>query len=171
MKTHIIEWLRFVRQGRTCNRCGDTGETLRTVIRELNAACGAKPMRFRLKTTRLPASRLAESNSILIDGRRLEEIVPGVAVTETECRSCGDLTGRPTQCRAVVAGGRTHDAVPAQLIRSAICRVADCCGDDCDCGCGCGESPRKAKAAMRATPSEPQCCGLKPAHSSRPLKR
>lgn len=171
MKTHIIEWKRLVRQGRTCDRCGDTGETLRKVVRELNAGCGAKRARFRLKTSRLPASRVAESNSILIDGRPLEQIVPGVTVTETECNSCGELTGRSMQCRAITVDGRTHDAVPAELISSAICRVADCCGEDCNCDCGCDESGAKSRTGRAASGERPARLRLNPPRSRRPLKR
>jgi len=171
MKTHLIEWKRFVQKGPTCNRCDDTGGTLRDVIRTLNAGCGAKLARFRLKTTRLPARRIGEFNSILIDGRPLEQIVPGVTVTETDCRSCGELAGKPMSCRAVVIKGHTHNAVPADLIRSAICRVANCCGDDCDCGCGCGKPPRKSGTARREAVGALPCCDLKLARSRRPLKR
>jgi hypothetical protein len=138
MTTHLIEWKRVTGRGRTCQRCSDTGQTLRELVHELNAGCGGKGRRFRLKTTRLPASRLAESNSILIDGRPLEQIVPGVSVTQTDCASCGDLTGTDAECRALVAGDRIHEAVPAELIRKAVCQVAACCGDDCACDCGCG---------------------------------
>ena len=104
-------------------------------------------------------------------GQYLEQIVPGVAVTETECNSCGELTGQPTQCRAVTVDGRTHEAVPAELIRSALCRVANCCGEDCNCGCGCGESGAKSRTGKVRAANGPQCCGLNPAGSRRPLKR
>ncbi len=170
METHIIEWKRLIRHSRTCDRCGDTGKTLRKVIRESNAGCGARGARFRLKTTRLPVSRVAESNSILIDGQPLEQIVPGVVVAETECNSCGELAGRPAQCRAVTVDGRTHDAVPAELIRSAICRVANCCGADCDCGCGCGESGAKSRMGKERA-DIPLGRDLNRARSGRPLKR
>lgn len=158
MKTHIIEWKRLVRQGRTCERCGDTGATLRKVIRELNASCGSKRARFRLKTTRLPTTRMAESNRILIDGRPLEHIVPGATVTKTDCPSCADLTGQPAQCIALTVDGRTHEAVPAELIRSAVCRVADCCGDGCNCDCGCGESGAKSRTEKARAATRPKCC-------------
>jgi hypothetical protein len=148
----------LVRQGRTCERCGDTGETLRKVIRELNAGCGAKPVRFRLKNTRLPVIRMAESNSILIDGRPLEQIVPEATVTKTDCPSCGELTGQATQCRALTVDGRTHEAIPAEMIRSAICRVAGCCGDGCACDCGCGETGAASRAGKARTTNGPKCC-------------
>ena len=168
MKTHLIEWKRFVRGGNTCNRCESTGETLRTVIRELNAACGSA--RLRLKTTRLPASRLAESNSILIDGRPLEQILPAVQVKQTDCPSCGELIGKSAQCRTVVVEGRIHEAVPAELIRSAICRAAGCCGDDCNCGCGCGQPEDRARTKKVRASGEAPCCGLQPPRSRRALK-
>lgn len=137
MKTHLIEWKRLVKLGRTCDRCEDTGATLRKVIRELNTGCVKARVRFRLKTVRLPAARLAESNAILIDGQPLEQLVPRARVGETDCPTCGELTGETLKCRALNVDGRTHDSVPAELIRAAVCRVADCCGEGCECGCGC----------------------------------
>ena len=137
MKTHLIEWKRLVKHGRTCDRCEDTGATLRRVVRDLNTGCAKARVRFRLKTIRLPAARLAESNAILIDGQPLERLVPGVRAVETDCPSCGELNDKPSKCRALVADGRTHESVPADLIRAAVCRVADCCGEGCECGCGC----------------------------------
>lgn len=147
MKTHLIEWKRFVQQGRTCQRCADTGVTLRQVIRELNTGCAKARVRFRLKTTRLPASRLAESNVVLIDGQPLERLVPGVRVVETNCSSCGELSGAPSKCRALAFDGQTHESVPADLIRVAVCRAADCCGEGCECGCGCETAKGKSAKA------------------------
>lgn len=159
MKTHLIEWKRVTGQGRTCERCDDTGNSLRELIHELNTGCSGQGRRFRLKTTRLPKARLAESNSILIDGWPLEQIVPGVSVTQTDCPSCGDLIGTDAQCRALVTDGRTHEAVPAELIRKAVCQVADCCGDDCACDCGCGKG--KAKSTQKGATAASACCAWK----------
>jgi hypothetical protein len=149
MKTHTIEWQRLVQQGRTCERCHDTGATLRRVVRELNTRCSKAGVRFRLKTIRLTASRMADSNVILIDGEPLEQLAPGVRVTKTDCPSCGELIGQPAQCRAVVADGRTHEAVPAELIRAAVCRAADCCGERCDCDCGCAKPAGQQRSAPK----------------------
>jgi hypothetical protein len=171
MKTHIIEWKRFVRKGRTCDRCRDTGETLHQLIRELNVGCRTKLVRFRLKTTRLPVQRIAESNSILIDGRPLEEIVPGVVVKNTDCFSCGELAGKSIRCRAVMIKGRTHDSVPAELIRSAMCRLADCCGHGCNCDCGCGKPSAYTKTAKPEIAGKSSCCDLNPSRSRPPSNR
>lgn len=138
MKTHIIEWKRLAQQGRTCDRCNDTGATLRRIVRELNSNCGRSRARFRLKTTPLGESRLAESNAVLIDGRPLEQLVPGAHVAKTDCPSCGEILGQPSKCRALAADGHTYEAIPAELIRAAVCRAADCCGEGCECNCGCG---------------------------------
>jgi hypothetical protein len=148
MNTHLIEWKRLVKQGRTCDRCNDTGATLRQVIRELNTRCARGRVRFRLKTTRLPVSRLEESNVILVDGRPLERIVPGARRVETDCPSCGELTGTPTKCRALAVKGQTHESLPAELIRAAICRMADCCGAGCEWDCGCESGRHKGFRAQ-----------------------
>jgi hypothetical protein len=150
MKTHLIEWKRLVRQGRTCDRCENTGATLRQVVRGLNTDCAKARVRFRLKTTRLPGARLAESNTILIDGQPLERLVPRLRAVETDCPSCGELTGKPSKCRALEVNGRTRESVPAELIRAAFCRVADCCGEGCECDDGCKSgTPQSSKL---------QCC-------------
>lgn len=123
---------------------------MRQVVRELNTACGKNGARFRLKTTRLGPARLAESNVILIDGKPLEQLVPGARVKRTDCPSCGEISGKPATCRALALGGRTYESIPADLIRAAVCRAADCCGEGCagDCGCGAGGKPA----------SKAQCC-------------
>lgn len=124
MKTHTVEWKHLDRNGRTCDRCHDTGANLRTVIRKLNTSLRSRRVRFRLKETLLKPDRLAESNSIIIDGQPLETILPATRVTSTECGSCGELLGRATDCRAVTKDGKTHETIPAEIIHDALCKVA-----------------------------------------------
>ena len=125
MKTHTIEWKHLDQNGRTCDRCHDTGANLRSVVRKLNTSLRSRRVRFRLKETRLKPSRLAESNSIIIDGRPLETLLPATRVTTTECGSCGELLGQPTDCRALTQNGQTYDTIPAELIHDALRKVAE----------------------------------------------
>ena len=124
MKTHTIEWKHLDRNGRTCDRCHDTGANLRTVIRKLNTSLRARRRRFRLKETLLKPDRLAESNSIIIDGQPLETILPATRVTSTECGSCGELLGQATDCRALSKDGRIHETIPEEVIQEALRKVA-----------------------------------------------
>jgi hypothetical protein len=123
MKTHTIEWKHLDRNGRTCDRCHDTGANLRSVIRKLNTSLRSRRVRFRLKETLLKPDRLAESNSIIIDGQPLETLLPATRVTSTECGSCGELLGQATDCRAVTKDGTTHETIPAKMIRDALRKV------------------------------------------------
>ena len=137
MKTPLIEWKHLDRDGQTCSRCDNTGTILRAVIDRLNRTCGMGSTSFQLTETRLPVNRLAESNSILVNGAPIEALLPKVRVPSTECNSCSDLTGEEAACHAIEAEGQTHETLPAELIRTALCQAAGCCDESCDCGCGC----------------------------------
>lgn len=124
MKTHTIEWKHLDRNGRTCNRCDNTGANLRAVIRKLNTSFRSQRVRFRLKETLLEPERLEESNSIIIDGQPLETILSATRVTSTECSSCGELTGQAAECRAMTNDGTVHETIPAEIIHNALVKVA-----------------------------------------------
>jgi hypothetical protein len=127
MKTIRIEWRRLVRGGETCERCHATGETLSRLVTEMNRECEPKGCRFVLEETGLEADSLPESNSLLIDGIRLEQALPGARVASSDCESCCELIGERVECRTVELGGFSYEALPEQLMRDAICRVAGCC--------------------------------------------
>src|SRR5688500_7977797 len=124
MKTHTVEWKHLDRNGQTCDRCHDTGDNLRAVVRKLNTSLRSRRVRFRVKETLLKPDRLAESNSIIVDGRLLETILPETRVTNTECGSCGELRGQATDCRALTKDGRIHETIPEEIIHDALCKVA-----------------------------------------------
>ena len=124
MKTHTVQWKHLDQNGRTCDRCDETGANLRAVIKKLNSSLGSRRVRFRLEETRLGRERLAESNSILIDGQPLETILPATRLTSTECGSCGELTGEAADCRAVSQDGTLYETIPAEIIHDALCKAA-----------------------------------------------
>jgi hypothetical protein len=130
MKTLNIEWKHVNLGGQTCDRCGDTGETLRGVVAELNHSRCGESTRFELRETKLGRGGVPESNVILVNGRPLESFLPGARVTTTGCDSCGELLGEPTDCRALETGGVTHEAIPAELIRAALCKAAECSDEE-----------------------------------------
>lgn len=125
MKTHTVEWKHLDQNGRTCDRCSGTGTNVRAVIRKLNTSLRSRRVRFRLKETLLKPDRLAESNSIIVDGQPLETILPATGVTTTECGSCGELLGQATDCRAVTRDGKIHETIPPQIIHDALRKVVD----------------------------------------------
>ena len=119
MKKLKIEWRHFETGGQTCERCGDTGGTLRRVIEELSREFAEKGVVMTLTETCLLASSIAQSNMILFNGVPLEELLDGAEVSSNECCSCSCLIGEDTECRTLVYQGETYEDIPPGLIRKA----------------------------------------------------
>lgn len=110
-----VEWRHYNKAGATCDRCGDTGVNLKQVIDEFVA----KGVQIELHETLLEADRIAESNLVLINGVALEELL-AATVGESDCPSCGCLTGTETSCRTVQCGGETFEELTPELLRKGI---------------------------------------------------
>jgi hypothetical protein len=124
MKRLEIEWRHFERDGETCLRCAATGKTLRQVMAELGQELGTKGVKVSFTETKLPESRMTESNAILFNGVQLEELLAGATSGMSDCSSCACLVGRQTLCRTVKYAGRSYEEIPEELIREAAWRAA-----------------------------------------------
>jgi len=127
MKQVTVEWKHLDQEGKTCERCAATGEGIAELVHQLQAECAPKGIEIIFTETRLTAAEIEQSNLILINGTTLETLLPHAIAAENPCCSCGDLIGRETCCRTIIWQGKTHEAIPPELIRQAICRVAQCC--------------------------------------------
>jgi hypothetical protein len=123
MKTLHIEWKHYEKDGVTCTRCGDTGQTLNQAIQNLRKELASRNIALTFSETILPEQAIPESNSISFNGAALETLIPGAKTSENLCRSCSELTGRDTLCRTVEVGGELYEAVPDTLIRQAAFRA------------------------------------------------
>ena len=119
MKNLTIEWRHYVKEGVTCARCSATGQSLEEVIAGLRDELSPLGVRIVFTETTLPAERISESNLILLNGIPLEEHIAEATASENICPSCSCLTGTETSCRTVVFEGKTHEEIPASLIRAA----------------------------------------------------
>jgi hypothetical protein len=119
MKTLHIEWKHLDKDGKTCDRCAETGATLRRVIDDLTGELAARNIRVTFTETRLSEREIPQSNSMLFNGVPLEDLLPGVQVIDNYCASCSDLCSQDTACRAIRAGETTYEAVPDFMIRQA----------------------------------------------------
>ncbi len=128
MKTNTldIEWKHLDRAGLTCERCGDTGDQLRSLAVRLARCCAPDQLRVQLRETKLTADQLNESNAVLFNGRAIEDILPQTTVTETDCPSCTQLTGAPAECRALLASGERHEVLALSLLWQAATKVLGC---------------------------------------------
>jgi len=129
MRILEIEWRHIGNAEKTCVRCSETGASLEEVIQSLKSECEPCGWDIRFKETHLPVEDVKNSNSIIINGRLIENILPGGAQTsESHCRSCCGFTGDDkTHCRTVEYEGTSYEAIPSSLIRRAVCEVAKCC--------------------------------------------
>jgi len=127
MKTVTVEWKHLDQGGQTCERCADTGEGLVRLAQRLQAECRPKGVEILFTETLLTSDEIGQSNLILINGTPLASLLPEAIASSSPCCSCGELTGRMESCRTIIWQGRTHEAIPPELVREAICRVADCC--------------------------------------------
>jgi len=119
MKTLDIEWKHLEKDGKTCDRCAETGATLRKVIDDLTGKLAARDIRVTFTETRLPERESPQSNNIFFNGMPLEDLLPGTQVIANHCVSCSDLCSRGTSCRAVRIGDITYEAIPEFMIRQA----------------------------------------------------
>jgi len=128
MKTLDIEWKHYDKAGNTCARCSETGQTLQKVVTELAEECRPCGWDIRLKITTLTEAEIPESNLILLNGTPIETVLANAEAGESHCESCCDLTGNSsTCCRTIELDGESYESIPANLIREAVCNIAQCC--------------------------------------------
>ena len=117
-----IEWKHFAVGDKTCERCGKTGETLKSVVEDLRREFLPVGVKINLTETLLDKTRMGESNEILMNGRLIEDLL-AAGVASTDCPSCGTLAGESTCCRAIDIDDTLYEDIPAALIRKAAYRT------------------------------------------------
>ena len=124
MSSLEIRWQRLVKNGRTCTRCGDTEDEVRSAtvrLWEVLAPLGIEP---HLEVGEVDESafleRPVESNRIWIADRPMEDWLSGTVGSSPCCSVCGDA-----DCRTVEISGTTFEAIPEWLIiKAALIAVA-----------------------------------------------
>jgi hypothetical protein len=114
-----IEWRHLDKDGKTCDRCSDTGETVRAACADLVRELEPKGWKVALKETLLTDQDVPESNSIYFNGVAIENLLPDTRKSENCCASCGEILGAPTMCRTLERNGQTFEAIPATMIVEA----------------------------------------------------
>ena|SRR5688572_21212460 len=131
MKTLVIEWAHLDKDGRTCDRCSDTGHEIQKAVRWFKRRCSDLAVTFRER--KLTGKQIRSSNSIWLNGRRIEALLPQAKGGESPCQSCGELIGGEVSCRTIQRKGGVYERVSAALIKEAACRVLPCCGGGKGC--------------------------------------
>lgn len=113
-----VRWQRLVKDGRTCDRCGDTESEVRRAtdtLRQVLAPLGIEP---RLEVAEVDEATFfanpLESNRIWIADRPMEDWLRGTVGSSPCCSVCGD-----SACRTVEISGTVFEAIPERVIIKA----------------------------------------------------
>jgi len=105
----------------TCSRCRTTDKNVEKTVQGLRKALQETGVAIDFKTTKLPVSRLTQSNSILINGKDIERIVNRKKnVRSSACKGCSEIMESPCECRTYIYRGKKHVYIPQAMIREAI---------------------------------------------------
>jgi len=117
-----ILWQRVTVGAATCERCGDTGQSVRRAAELLRAELAPRGIEVALTEKALPPFAVEESNRVFFNGVALEELVGQrheVAVGMNHCQSCCDMLGAQTDCRTLIVDGREFEALPEEWLLRA----------------------------------------------------
>ncbi len=118
MKNLPITWQRFVKSGKTCDRCQATSQEMRRAIAKLKKVLGPIGITPVLKIKRIGEASFkmcpSESNRIWIAGKPMEDWVGGKVGMSTCCSVCGD-----SKCRTIKVGKSTFETIPEKLFLKA----------------------------------------------------
>jgi hypothetical protein len=156
MKPLKIIWERLVYgDGKTCGRCGATGDEIRNAVERLKISLKPLGIDVLLEEKALDpaicAEDVSQSNRIWIGGRPLEEWLDG-QVGKSPCPTCCEELGEDVECRTVEIGGNIYESIPADLIVRAGLLAADEIAKKGPAKTSCCESKRRK--AARGKP----CC-------------
>jgi hypothetical protein len=119
MKHLEVEWRHLDKDGKTCERCSDTGKSVRSAYDSLVNELQPEGWKIDLKETLLSDREISESNNILLNGVPIEQLIANTRKSENCCASCGDLLGSSTMCRTLVRDGQIFEEIPAEFILEA----------------------------------------------------
>ena len=147
MKTLPIVWKRLLKDGQTCNRCGNTLQQLEAALAKLQAALQPLGIEPTLQAQSIDENAFkaepAESNRIWIAGRPMEEWLGAQVGMSRCCSVCGD-----SDCRTLEVGGQRYETIPEELVIKAAllaasqgfasttpahAQAASCCASTCGC--------------------------------------
>ena len=123
-KTLDILWQRVTVGAQTCERCGDTGQSVRRAAGLLRAELAGLDIAVVLTEKALPPFAVAESNRVFFNGDSLEGLL-GAQAGMNHCQSCCEMLGAQTDCRTLIVDGREHEALPEELLLRAGRRAAE----------------------------------------------
>lgn len=114
-----IRWQRLLdEKGRTCDRCGTTETMVEEAVNKLKGSLKGLGIGVLLEKSAIGPAEFSkdtlQSNRIWINGKPIEEWLSATSGQSKCCAVCGE-----SDCRTVTVGGKTHEAIPSELIVKA----------------------------------------------------
>jgi len=117
-KNLVITWQRLISEGNTCPRCGFTEDELDKAALQLKEKLNPLGIDVILEKNELTLEEFKkdpiQSNSILFNGKPLEDLVGAETGQSQCCDVCGD-----NECRTVKIKEELHETIPADIIVKA----------------------------------------------------
>lgn len=121
MEELTIEWKHYDKEGETCARCNNTGDNIKLALEAVSTDDAYKNIKINYKETILKASQMPDSNTVIINGQKLEHILNAKA-SENYCYSCSCLASSGTNCRTIELNNESYESIPKEMILEAIDR-------------------------------------------------
>ena len=121
MKELPIIWQRLVdSQGRTCNRCSTTYESLQEAVAKLEEALRPLDIEIKFETREIDRESFkadpSQSNRVWIADKPIEDWLSASIASSPCCSVCGD-----SECRTLELGSDVFEVIPPDLvIRAAL---------------------------------------------------
>jgi hypothetical protein len=118
MKNLSFVWHRLVKDGQTCNRCGETFEELEKAVAKLKSSLLPLGIEVTIETEELTEEAFkanpSKSNEVWIAGKKVEDWLDapiGMTPCSTVCEG--------SSCRTIEINGNSYETIPEELFIKA----------------------------------------------------
>jgi len=120
MKKITVEWFRCCKEGQTCSRRENNSRVIHKIMAIMKPALMNMKIDLEMKEVMLADDRLNLSNTVMINGRSVEEILGEEEPEKTSCPLCSGPAGKDAYCRTFVFRGSIVDSLCEEMLQEAI---------------------------------------------------
>ncbi len=124
MKKITIDCFCYEKNGRSCGRCGDSRQVLLKALEKIEASLRERNIAVDVREHKVDDSSMEQSNRVSINGKDIMAILQEREGIFSYCRSCTELSGRPTECRTFIYRSMAYESVPEEMIIEAVLKEA-----------------------------------------------
>ena len=122
--TIIIEWYCYEKNGRSCDRCNESRRAIQRAVERVSISLQERGFGVELREHKLDDDRIDQSNMVIINGHDLVSLLKEREGIFSYCRSCTEITGKPSECRTFIYRSRAYEGVPEDMVVEGILLAA-----------------------------------------------